>query len=164
MLGVIRQAITGLAMQAAGPGFDPAGIALYFRGDESAVVSAEPDPFGLSAPEDMATTMALPKTFHTLLEVAHWHLAIIPILVFLAVHCCGLCRWGRNRVVAVVSALTVAGAVAVIAAPFLVLYGHAAFSWLQLASVLILDGGLVLLALVTIASCLRPGDKPAAHA
>ena len=157
MCSVIFQAVSGLLMQANGPGWTTESVSRYFRGDqvESNAASPAADPFGLQGDVTEPVSIALPKSFPALLEVAHWHLAIIPILVFLVLHCAALTYWGQHRFWFVVYGITAVSAVGVIAAPFLITYHSAAWAWFQLASVWGLDGGLILGAGLVMVSCMR---------
>lgn len=164
MVGVAFQAVSGLLMQHAGPGWSPASVARYFRGDDGGAPvqqAVASDPFaGLDGGDALdAGVIALPKSFEALMEVAHWHLAMIPLLIFLAAHCCALTGLGKRPPFIAIGIVTGIGGVGVIAAPFLVRYLGAGWAPMQIASVLLVDAGLIVLALVTITACVLGGRK-----
>jgi hypothetical protein len=96
-----------VALALARSGVSTEGIATYYRGDDAG--------------------LAYPKTDAELLELTHFHLFSMPLMLFVQGHLFLMTSWPRR----LKTALVVAGAVGIaidLAAPWLILHGSAAFA------------------------------------
>jgi len=141
--GLVLQLVTGVLLHDHGPGWTPQAIATYYRGSAEDARPADPtSAFAIGAPtsEPPATELHVPRSFGTLLEVAHFHLLAMPLAVFLSAHLFAMCPPGRRRWAGWLAAATFACAFADALLPFAVRYHAAFWAWGKLAAFL----GLVL--------------------
>jgi hypothetical protein len=167
-VGLLGQLVTGSILQGMGGGWQPEGIATYYRGSPAGQVALEGDPMaafgalGGSVETSPGGELVMARSLGTLVEVAHFHLFAMPLAVFLAAHLFAMCPWGRTRWGGAIGYLTFAAALLDIVTPFLVRYHAAGWSWIKLLAFFGLVGGqacmLLTVAGVTLASLRR---KPA---
>jgi hypothetical protein len=112
--------VTQIGFQAWRIGPFPTGIATYYRGGEA------------------RETMAFPKPFGHLLEVTHAHAFMMAVIFLVLAHLFAGVSIIGPRAKGAVSVMAFAGMLGDLAAPWLVRYGAAAFSWLQLGCWIIL--------------------------
>ncbi len=161
LVGVALQAVSGILMHHHGAGWSAASVAAYYRGDEPASGSeAGADDAAVErmfALGDDAPSAAPPvrvaRSWGTLLEVAHFHLAAMPILIFVVAHLFSMAPLGRTRWAGVLCYGSFLCALVDVLAPFAIRYGSAAFAPLKLAAFI----GLEVSLLAMIAGTLVPG-------
>lgn len=118
-----------------------------------------PGPTAPTAPappmiDEPARSIAVPRAFGTLLEIAHFHLVMMPLVVFVVAHVFAMCPWGRGRFGGAVAYLTFAGVFLDILSPFAVRYGGGGFAIAKLLGFGLLAGGLAIMLLSSIAALL----------
>jgi hypothetical protein len=116
-------------------GFGSASVAAYYAGDEA--------------------QQLYPKTTGELLEVTHFHLFSMPMLLFVQGHLFLMTRWPRRWKIAIVSA-AFAGAALDLAAPWLVLYVSRDLAGAKLLARLLLGPALIAFAIVPLWEMWRP--------
>jgi len=172
--GLVLQLGTGVILHHIGPGWTPDAIATYYRGsdpDAHAAASAS-DPlaaFAIGEPVDASSAEAelhLPRSFGTLLEIAHFHLLAMPLAVFLSAHLFAMCPLGRRRWSGLIAAITFTCAFADALLPFAVRF-HAGF-WasgklIAFLGLVIGHGGMALITAWYAAISLRPGASDQSH-
>lgn len=142
LLGILAQAVSGVLMHHLGPGWTPASVAAYYRGDEAGdpAVTTPGDRFGVVEDESAATpvptrTMHVARSFGTLVEVAHLHLVAMPLVLFVVAHLFSMTPLGRGAVGGALCYVGFACAAADIMAPFAVRYVSAGIApvkiWFQ---------------------------------
>ncbi len=126
LLGVAT--LVALAMRA---GVTPGAIAAYYRGDDS--------------------EMSFGKTFWQLVEVSHFHLFTIPVVVLIVSHLLyGTPTSVRLRVWLTLIVFT--GALLDVIAPWLVRYVAGAMAYVTILGWLLLAGGTLLIVVITLLS------------
>jgi len=126
LLGVAT--LVALAMRA---GVTPGAIAVYYRGDDS--------------------EMSFGKTFWQLVEVSHFHLFTIPVVVLIVSHLLyGTPTSVRLRVWLTLVVFT--GALLDVIAPWLVRYVAGAMAYVTIVGWLLLAGGTLLIVIITLLS------------
>jgi ABC-type enterobactin transport system permease subunit len=115
------------ALAAQRSGFSSGSVAAYYAGDESQA--------------------HYPKTTGELLEVTHFHLFSMPMLLFVQGHLFMMTRWPRRLKIAIVSAAFV-GAALDLAAPWLVLYVSRDLACAKMIARVLLGPALIAFALV----------------
>ncbi len=157
MLGMLGQALSGIAMHHLGPGWTTASVAAHYRGDggdESDAAIADP-----LAP----LVIHEPKPLAALVDVAHMHLFAMPLALFLVAHLFSMGGPGRSHAGGALCYLAFAAAFTDIAAPFLVRYGGAGFAALKLAAFGVLMSCYLALIVMTLIGCVRTftrSDQP----
>ncbi|HYE07764.1 MAG TPA: hypothetical protein VEL07_19755 [Planctomycetota bacterium] len=146
LLGMLGQALSGIAMHHLGPGWTPSSIATHYRGDEGEPTVADP-----LAP----LVFHEPKPLAALVDIAHMHLFAMPLAIFLVAHLFSMGGPGRTRAGGVLCYLAFAAAFTDIAAPFLVRYGGAGFAAFKLAAFVVLMTCYLALIVMTLIGCLR---------
>jgi hypothetical protein len=112
-------------------GVTPSAIARYYRGDDS--------------------EMSFPKAFWQLVEVSHFHLFTVPVVVLILSHLLyGTPTSVRLRVR--LTLVTFAGALLEAIAPWLVRYVAGVFAYASIAGWILLAGGLLLIVVITLLS------------
>lgn len=134
--------VSNFALLAWKTGMTPEGVAHYYRG-------FEPPP-GSDAPFQYA------KEWRELLEVSHFHLYIVPVVLLILTHVFFLTPWSERAKVGV-TGLAYAAALADLAAPWLVRYGGAGFAWWKLLSSVAYHGTLAFLVGACLWDLWRPG-------
>ncbi|MHC5067465.1 MAG: hypothetical protein ACYTF0_02630 [Planctomycetota bacterium] len=164
LLGVLGQALSGIAMHHHGPGWTISSVISYYAGDTSAAALPAPtnDPFGEATSSDMSAPLALAKPWSALIEVAHIHLAIMPLLIFTLAHLFSMTALGRRRAVGYIAYAALAAASLDIIAPFLIRGGiHQLGAIVKLGSFAVLETGYLFMGLWTAAACARSLLTPA---
>lgn len=125
-------------------GFSSQGIAAYYAGDEAAMTYA--------------------KTPAELLEVTHFHLFAMPLLLFVQGHLFLLTRWPLRRKVVLVLAAA-AGVALDIAAPWLIVYLSPSLAPVKNAARVLMAAGFLAFAAVPLWEmwCARPAPAAAAE-
>jgi len=131
---------TNFTMLAWKTGMTPAGIAAYYRGDE--------------------TAMQFPKELRELVENVHFHVYIVPVVLLVLTHVFYMTAWTERAKLRVTNLAYVAF-VADLVAPFLVRYASADFAWWKLASTTLFHGTLFFLVLVPLYECWARGPRAA---
>ncbi len=156
LLGILAQAISGVVMHHLGPGWTPASVASYYRGDDQQPLASGGDRFGLGASDDADAnpprTLHVARSFGTLVEVAHLHLVAMPLVLFVVAHLFSMTPAGRGRVGGALCYAGFFGAFCDISAPFAVRYVSAAFAPCKLAGFLVLESCLLVMVLLTLAA------------
>lgn len=116
-------------------GFTPAAIATYYRGGE--------------------TEMSFPKQFWQLMEVSHFHLFSVPVVVLILAHLLSATPVSVRARVWLTSA-TYAGALLEIAGPWAVRYLAGGFAYLLLLGWVLLALGIVAIVAVSLVSMWGP--------
>lgn len=126
-----------IALAAARSGFTPSSVASYYAGGGE----------------------RYPKTAGELLELTHFHLFSMPLLLFVQGHLFLMTRWPRGLKRWIVAAAFV-GAALDIAAPWLVLYVSRELAFTKLAARALLAPSLLLLTIVPLVEMWRsaPGE------
>ena len=160
LIGILGQAVTGILMHHRGPGWTPESVVAHYRGrtvDHAALSDAE---LQRALVGDPAFTDTPPKTWEALLDVAHMHLAWMPLLVFLVAHLFAMSPWGRGRLGGILGYGTLAAALLDILAPFLVRYGAPGWAWLKLSAFVALEVGFLLMILLTLLGGIQALRRP----
>lgn len=132
--------LSGIVMQALHTGFTPEGITRSYRGFEA--------------------EMQFPKEFWVLLENAHFHAFIVPVVLLVLTHVFFMTGVAERTKVAVTIWAYTAAAVE-LSSPWLVRYGAAGFAWLALAGSLAFHASMLLLiALPLYDAWLGPLEEP----
>lgn len=118
-----------LALMATRSGFSPEALHNYYAGNEAA------GQYG--------------KTFGELLEVTHFHLFSIPLMLFIQGHIFLLTAWNKGPKVTVV-VLSFLGGLLQIAGPWMLAYSWPGAAWAMLLGRLLLAGSFVLFFVVPI--------------
>lgn len=171
LLGFLAlQIASGVAMHDAGPGWTSASIATHYGAElvddgELAAPPAMDDPFAAVAPPPPPPAVDL--TSSSLMETAHIHLAIMPLVVFTIAHVFAMTGLGRRPGVGWLAGLTYLAVLGDIGIPFLVRSFGEAWAMPKLIAFLLLIGGMAFMllwsAVVTLRSLLRPaGGAPTA--
>lgn len=174
LLGVTAQAVSGIAMHHMGPGWTPRSIRLHYRGEPGTVSGSVPavleSPFGESAapaaPDEPLGPIQVPRSLGTLLEVAHFHLVAMPLILLVVAHLFAMTRAGASRWAGLVSYGSFACAGLDIAAPFAVRYLSGGLALGKLLAFVGLHGCLLTMTLWTLAATVRaffardPGTRP----
>jgi ABC-type enterobactin transport system permease subunit len=98
-----------------------------------------------------------PKTVGELLEVTHFHLFSMPLLLFVQGHLFLMTQWPRRWKIAIVSAAFL-GAALDLGAPWLVLYVSRDLAWVKLLARALLGPALIAFALVPLYEMWRRRD------
>jgi hypothetical protein len=114
LLFVAFGTVTNLALLSWKTGFTPTGFSHYYRGFEPPLLS------------DAETRY--PKEFRELLENAHFHVYIVPVVLLVLTHLFFMTPWSERTKVGI-TALAYGAALADLVAPWLVRYGGEAFAW-----------------------------------
>jgi hypothetical protein len=123
-----------LALSLGRVGFSPAAIATYYRGGDG--------------------EMSFPRTFWQLLEVSHFHLFSVPIVVLILSHLLYASVASRGLRVGL-TLVTFIGATLEIGGPWAVRYLSGGFACALLAGWILLAGGMALIVLLTLAAMWR---------
>jgi hypothetical protein len=151
LLGIAAQAVSGILMHHRGAGWTLESVAAHYRGRTIDHAVLTPTELELAMAGDPAFTDAPPKTWSALLDVAHMHLAWMPILVFIVAHLFAMAPGGRSAWAGWIGYATFIAAFADIIAPFLVRYAGAGWAWLKLGGFIVLEAGLLLMIAITVA-------------
>jgi hypothetical protein len=116
-------------------GLDPHSIAAHYRGGES--------------------EMSFPKTFWQLVEVSHFHLFTIPVVVLILSHLL-YATPASTRLRVYLTSITFAGAFLDAVGPWTVRYLSAGFAYLLIVGWLFLAGGGLLIVALTLVSMWGP--------
>jgi hypothetical protein len=127
-----------IALAAQRSGFGAESIAAYYGGDSA------------------GQPAIYPKTTGELLEVTHFHLFSMPMLLFVQGHLFLMTRWPRRLKIAIVSAAFV-GAALDLAAPWLVLYVSRDLACAKTLARLLLGPALIAFAVVPLREMWRTG-------
>jgi hypothetical protein len=128
-------AATLVALSVGRMGLSPSAIATYYRGGE--------------------TEMSFPKQFWQLMEVSHFHLFSVPVVVLILAHLLYATPISvRARVW--LTGGTYLGAALEIAGPWAVRYVAGGFAWLLLAGWILLALGIVAIVAITLVSMWGP--------
>jgi hypothetical protein len=128
-------AVTLVALSVGRMGVNPAAIATYYRGGES--------------------EMSFPKQFWQLLEVSHFHLFSVSVVVLILAHLLYATPVSLRAKVWL-TAVTYAGAVLEIGGPWAVRYLWGGFAWLLLAGWTLLAVGIVAIIALSLVSMWGP--------
>ena len=149
LLLMLPAAVSLLALSVGRTGFAPATIAAYYRGGES--------------------EMSFPKQFWQLMEVTHFHLFSVPVVLLVLSHLLSATPVGtRARVGLTVG--TFAGAALELAGPWAVRYLAGGFAYMLLAGWILLGAGVFSMTVISLACMWGPerwfsptenGDGPA---
>jgi hypothetical protein len=116
-------------------GLAPDAIAAYYRGGDG--------------------EMSFPRTFWQLLEVSHFHLFSVPVVVLILSHLL-YAAVVSSRLRMVLTVVTFAGALLEIAGPWAVRYVAGGFAYALLAGWFLLGGGMATIILLTLVAMWRP--------
>ena len=116
-------------------GLAPDAIAAYYRGGDG--------------------EMSFPRTFWQLLEVSHFHLFSVPVVVLILSHLL-YAAVASPRLRMGLTIVTFAGALLEISGPWAVRYLAGGFAYALLAGWLLLGGGMTLIILLTLLAMWRP--------
>jgi len=152
LVGLAGQAVTGVLMHHQRAGWTPTAIAAYYRGRSIDPATLGPVELDKALAGDPGYTDVPPKTWEALLDVAHMHLAWMPLLVFLAAHLFAMTPLGRGLLGAILGYGTLVAAILDIVTPFLVRYHHAIWAWAKLGAFLGLETGMLLMIVLTLGS------------
>jgi hypothetical protein len=119
--------LSGLLMEGLHTGFSPTGIAKYYRGAEAELM--------------------FPKEFWVLLENAHFHVFIVPLVLLVLTHVLFMTRLSDRAKVGI-TLVAYAAALLELVSPWLVRYGAAGFAWLKLFGDLVFHSTMILLIVV----------------
>jgi hypothetical protein len=158
LVGVCAQGVSGILLHHHGAGWTASSIAAYYRG--SAPV-APVDDAALDAhfaigdpPPPAAAPVTVARSFGTLLEVAHFHLVAMPLLLLVVAHLFSMAPWGRSRWAGAVCYFGFACAFVDILAPFAVRYLSADFAPVKLVAFIGLEAVLIGMAATCAVCCL----------
>jgi hypothetical protein len=124
-----------LALSVGRMGFSARAVATYYRGGEQ--------------------EMSFPKLFWQMMEVSHFHLFSVPVVVLILAHLLYATPISRRARVALTAA-TYLGAVLELAGPWAVRYFAAAFAYALLAGWVLLSAGMLSMAGIALASMWGP--------
>lgn len=132
---------TNLVMEALHTGFRPEGIVHYYRGYEAELL--------------------FPKDFRVLLENAHFHAFIVPVVLLVLTHVLFMTRLSERAKIGI-TVVAYGSALIELVSPWLVRYLAAGFAWLKLGGALAFHASVgVLLLLPLYESWLAPVEEPA---
>lgn len=157
LLGVALQAVSGILMHHHGPGWTSASVAAHYRGDERPAEEADDAAVqrmfavGDEAPSS-APPLRVARSWGTLLEVAHFHLVAMPLLIFVVAHLFSMAPLGRTRWSGVLCYGSFVCGLLDVLLPFAIRYGSAAFAPLKLAAFIGLEASLLTMTLGTLAA------------
>lgn len=146
LIGMLLQAVSGILMHHQGAGWTPATISAYYRGSETTSESA-------------LDNLQVARSFGTLLEVAHFHLVAMPVILFIVAHLYSMTPSGRKRSAGILCYGGFVFALGDILSPFAVRYGSAAFAPVKLASFIGLEACFIAMTLGTLLAGLRTFGK-----
>ena len=135
LLLTVPGAVTLVALSVGRMGLNPSAIATYYRGGVS--------------------EMSFPKQFWQMLEVSHFHLFSVPVVVLILAHLLYATPLSTGAKVWL-TVLTYAGAVLEIACPWAVRYLSAGFAWPLLAGWTLLAAGIVAIVVLSLVSMWGP--------
>ena len=151
LLGVTAQALSGIFMQHNGAGWTPASVQRYYLGDvEAGTTPTGGDMFGEGDPDGPPAVIAVGKPLGALMEVAHFHLVAMPLLLFVIAHLFSMTPPGRARAMGWLCYGSFAAAFLDIAAPFLVRFVSGGFAVVKIGAFLTLQSSLLLMTLWTL--------------
>lgn len=154
LIGVALQAVSGILMHHHGPGWTPASVAAHYRGDERPAEASDAEVQRMFAVGDEAPSTAPPlrvaRSWGTLLEVAHFHLVAIPLLLFVVAHLFSMAPLGRKRWSGVLCYGSFLCGLLDVLLPFAIRYGSAAFAPLKLVAFIGLEASLLTMTLGTL--------------
>lgn len=125
LTGVLLQGVSGVLMHHHGAGWTPTSVATYYRGDQGAPPTDDTALQAMFATGEPGAPVAPPRvarSFGTLLEVAHFHLVAMPLMLFIVAHLFSMAPFGRARWAGAICYVGFACAFADILAPFAVRY------------------------------------------
>jgi hypothetical protein len=135
--------LSGILLHHHGPGWSPDSVLAYYRGHAAPV--DDPAAFGMDAPA--AAPIAVAKTWGSLLEIAHVHLAMMPLTFLVLTHLFAMTPFGRNRWAGMAALAGFAAIAGDVLLPFAVRYAPAAsLAWTAAL--------LKPIAFITLAACL----------
>jgi hypothetical protein len=120
-----------IALSAGRVGLNPSDIATYYRGGDD--------------------ELSFPRTFWQLVEVSHFHLFSVPVVLLVLTHLLfgtGATSWIRMGF----TASSYVGALLQLVGPWAIRYGSAHFAWMLLLGWLLLTGSMLLLIGVSLAA------------
>ena len=120
---VLLQTCSGLIMQELGPGWTRSQVVRYYQGDDFDALMAADMPVAMDFYEA--------PTLHALMEVAHFHLFLIPLSVFLITHVFAMTDFGRRTSMGWLSLISIVAAFCFIVGPFAVRYASISFTTLS---------------------------------
>lgn len=158
LVGVGLQAVTGILMHHQGAGWTPSSVAAYYRGDEASADELDDEAMRrmFAVGEDTPSTappVRVARSWGTLLEVAHFHLVAMPLLLFVVAHLFSMAPLGRGRGSGILCYGSFLCGLLDVLTPFAIRYWSAAFAPLKLAAFI----GLEVALLAMIAGTLWPG-------
>jgi hypothetical protein len=124
-----------LALSLGRVGFTPGAIAMYYRGGDG--------------------EMSFPRTVWQLLEVSHFHLFSVPVVVLVLTHLLYAAVESQGLRVGL-TLVTFVGAFLEIGGPWAVRYRSGGFAYALLAGWVLLGGGMALTVLVSLVALWRP--------
>ncbi len=158
LFGMLLQGVSGILMHHHGPGWSPQSIATYYRGDDASALAEDAnDQETPSAP----TTISLGRSFAGLLEVAHFHLVAMPLVIFVVAHLFSMTSAGRTRWGGFLCGLALLSAFADIFAPFAVAYLSASFALVKLGAFIALEASFLTMSGITFTASVGSFAAPA---
>jgi hypothetical protein len=145
LIGMLAQAVSGILMHHHGAGWTPASVSAYYRGNEEVASAGE--------------NFQIARSFGTLLEVAHFHLVAMPVIVFIIAHLFSMTPIGRQRWAGILCYGGFLFAFGDILAPFAVRFWSASFASVKLISFIGLEACLILMTLGTLMAGLKTFRK-----
>lgn len=141
------QLCSGIAMHHAGPGWSGASVAAHYGAPDLAAASPATDPFGGlngfgSAPPPPSAPPDRGLAASSIVETAHIHLAIMPLVVFTVAHVFAMTGLGRRRFSGLIAGVAYLGVLGDVGFPFLVREFGALWAWPKLLAFWLLVGGL----------------------
>jgi hypothetical protein len=162
LLGILAQVGTGLVIHHRGPGWAPSSIAAHYRGQQVDLDVLSNEEMQRALAGDPAFIDRPAKTVDALLDIAHMHLAFMPLIVFLVAHLFSMAPFAKAPWAGALCYLTLIAALVDIATPFAIRWGSPSFAWLKLGAVIILEAGMIIMGVSVVIGCLRSGKAQSA--
>jgi len=159
LVGVILQGVSGIVLHHLGPGWTPTSIAAHYRGNDVVAPTSDEELqalFNTGAPlPDSVQPVKVARSFGTLMEIAHFHLVAMPLLLFVVAHLFSMTPIGRNRWAGAICYTAFACALVDILTPFALRYVSASFAPLKLIAFIGLETCLIGMAMTILVGGVR---------
>lgn len=153
LFGILAQAVTGILMHHRGPGWTPATITAHYRGRTVDFATLPPQDVERAMAGDPRFLDRPAKTWDALLDVAHMHLAFMPMIVFIVAHLFSMAPFAKRAWAGCLCYATGIAALVDIATPFLIRLGWPGFATVKLLAFIVLECGLIAMTVTVLAAC-----------
>lgn len=154
LFGILGQAVTGILMHHRGPGWTATSISEHYQGRTVNLDALESDELQRALNGDPEFLDRPGKTFDGLLDIAHMHLAFMPMIVFIIAHLFSMAPFAKRAWAGALCYATGIAALVDIAAPFGVRYVSPLCAPAKLVAFIILEFGLITMTVTCLWACL----------